>query len=210
MQTDLTQAGLIIRSSEGEQQYALMAGRSNSFDALHVDFQVEELAGGTRYSVFLHPKLDCTVQQLEVQLRVSSADVARFLANGFQSESLSGKIPFGAAIKRLHPFARPFLKHTGDEQLDVLPPDKGVLHSWTFAGIADDKDGKMLLAGSLNERTGFTLFLFDPASGLLQIRKDLKGLQLTHSFPGLEFWVGQGREAERSGSVRAIRQSGRC
>lgn len=52
----------------------------------------------------------------------------------------------------------------------------------------------VLLAGSLTERTGFTLFLCDQANSLLTVKKDLDNLPLAHSFPILDFWIGEGPE----------------
>ncbi|HRI59146.1 MAG TPA: alpha-galactosidase, partial [Saprospiraceae bacterium] len=50
--------------------------------------------------------------------------------------------------------------------------------------------------GSLNESTGFTLFLYDRPNGILTVRKDMDGLQLSHSFPALDFWIGEGNEPD--------------
>ncbi len=48
--------------------------------------------------------------------------------------------------------------------------------------------------GSINESTGFTLFLYDQPNGILTVRKDMAGLQLSHSFPALDFVVLKGPE----------------
>ena len=45
---------------------ALRPDKSNSFDEIYADFQTEEINGGTRWTIFLHPKQDVTVQQLEI------------------------------------------------------------------------------------------------------------------------------------------------
>lgn len=182
--------------------YLLAPGRSNSFDEIYVDFQNQPESGGERWSVFLHPKQDVTIQRLEIQFDLPLPPGARFFANGFQSWSESRLYGLNETIPRLRAFAGKHMGLYGDEHIPGIPYGRGYLHSWTYTYITVDggrltADGsEMLFMGSLNESTGFTLFLYDRPNAIFTVRKDMEGLQLAHSFPALDFWIGQGREPE--------------
>jgi alpha-galactosidase len=209
--------------------YNLSPGRANSFDEIFVDFQMTsnptpdpspEWRGvssldtpkdaaplqsgvglsGERWSVFLHPKQDLTIQRLEIQFDLQLPADARFFANGFQSQSESRLYGLDEAIPRLHWLAKKRLGFYGDFFVPDIPRGRGYLHSWTYAavhGARQTANGeKMLFLGSLNESTGFTLFFYDRPNGILTVRKDMEGLRLPHSFPALDFWIGQGGEQE--------------
>jgi len=175
--------------------YTLLPERANSFDEIYVDFQNQPENGGERWSVFLHPKQDVTIQRLEIQFDVQMPTHTRFFANGFQSWSESCLYGLVEAIPRLRFFAKKHMGLYGDEHIAGIPHGRGYLHSWTYTFFAKEGD-KTLFLGSLNETTGFTLFLYDQPNGILTVRKDMDGLQLAHSFPALDFWVGEGSESD--------------
>lgn len=184
-----------------DKTYHPLPGRANSFDEIYIDFQREPENGGERYSVFLHPKEDITVQRLEIQFDVSFPEDARFFANGFQSRSESRLLPLTGSIPRLRGMARPYLGFYGDEHIRGIPRGKGRLHSWTWTYAAPgaprpENPAGVRFWGSLNERTGFTLFLYDRPNGILTVRKDMDGLRLVHSFPALDFWTAEGSEQD--------------
>lgn len=181
-----------IAGRQGEKQYLLVPGQANSFEELHVDFQRVEDGSGWRYTIFLHPKTDLTVLDLAVELACPEAEL--FFANGYQSWSESRLLPVDAAIPRLRKIARPFMGFYGDDHLSGIPHGAGQLYAWSYTYVVGP-EGRTTYLGSLAENTGFTLFLFDRANKTVTVRKDLRGLQLIHSFPGLDFRVGQ--EAQR-------------
>ncbi len=184
--------------------HQLQPNRANTFDHIYADFQQSEdgVGQGTRYSVFLHPKQDVKVQGLEIQFELPLPSDAGFFANGYQSWSESRMLKVTEGIPRLRAFARRYMGLYGDEHIKGIARGKGKLHSWTYTyvsrnavpGIAQEQRSG-ILCGSLNERTGFTLFLYDQSKGMLTVRKDLDALALSHSFPALDFWVGEGEES---------------
>lgn len=195
--------------------HQLTPERSNSFDEIHVDFQNQPERGGSRYSVFLHPKQDVTIQRLEIQFDVQLPPDARFFANGFQSWSESRLMRLDEGIPRLRFFAKKYMGLYGDEHIPGIPHGRGYLHSWTYTyftahgarsavhgqDVVNEQrtttnEQRIVFLGSLNESTGFTLFLYDQPNGILTVRKDMDGLQLSHSFPALDFWMGEGTEQE--------------
>lgn len=176
------------------QSLALQPGRANSFDAIYIDFREEEVNGGRRWSVFLHPKQDVTVQSLEIQFHLPLPAGTRFFANGYQSWSESSLVDLHATLPRLRRLARARLGYSGDERIENFPRGRGKLHSWTYTYFK--KPAATLLAASLNEKTGFTLFLYDSARQILTVKKDLENLHLAHSFPALDFWIAESSEQD--------------
>ncbi len=192
----LRQAILQIETPLGQKTYSLTPGRANSFDELHADFRADPALNGVRYTLFLHPKTDLTLRRLEVQFEHPCGPDTRFLANGYQSWSESRLLPAGTGIQRLRRIARPFMGCYGDENIPGIVRGRGYAHSWSYTYLTE-QDGSITLLGSLAEHTGFTLFSLDRLKGVLSVRKDLERLPLAHSFPGLDFWVGQGKEADQ-------------
>lgn len=171
------------------QTYQLVPGKPNSFETFFADFQCDVVsAQETKYSIFLHPKQDITLQRLEIQLDMPLSAAARFFANGYQSWSESRWMPVDGHIPRLRRMARRHMGYYGDEMIAGIPHGPGLLHSWTYT-LLQDAPETVIFLGSLNESTGFTLFLYDRRNSILTIRKGLEGLQLSHSFPALDFVV---------------------
>lgn len=184
--------------------HALQPNRANTFEEIYADFQQSEgvADAGTRYSVFLHPKQNVVVQRLEIQFDMPLPPDARFFANGYQSWSESRLLKVEDQIPRLRAIARKRMGYYGDEHIPGIPRGRGHLHSWTYTYLthpgqspAGEKPISTFL-GSLNERTGFTLFLYDQSQNLLTVRKDMDGLALQHSFPALDFWVAAGEVSQ--------------
>lgn len=172
----------------------LQPEKANSFEEIYVDFRREEANGGQHWSVFLHPKQDIVLQNLEIQFDLPMPAGTRFFANGYQSWSESRLYALDEAIPRLRSFARQHLGFSGDEHIKGIPHGRGRLHAWTYTYFK--KPSSTLLAGSLSERTGFTLFCYDQSTGILTVRKDLEGLALAHSFPALDCWIGESTEKD--------------
>lgn len=190
----MLQAILEIDSDLGPKTYSLNPDRANSFEELYVDFQLISEGGGNRYTLFLHPKQDLVVKRLEIQFEVVAQPDTRFFANGYQSWSESRLLPVDAGIPSLRTFAKPFLGHYGDGYIPGISRKSGSLHSWTYTYLTGN-GGEVRFWGSVNENTGFTLFIYNSRDAALTVRKDMENLTLTHSFPALDFWTGQGEEA---------------
>lgn len=189
------QAVLIVN----RQTRTLQPGKANSFDEMYVDFQRQPENGGERWTVFLHPKQDLTIDRLEIQFDLKLAPDVRFFANGYQSWSESRLYAPNEKIARLLWPVRKYWGLYGDDHIDSIPRGRGQLHSWTYTYLSRygfQNQDNIQFCGSLNESTGFTLLLYDHAGATLTVRKDMDGLQLGHSFPALDFWTGQGSEAE--------------
>lgn len=176
------------------QSYQILPERSNSFTELYVDFQQNTEKYGQRYTIYLHPKQDLNVGGLELHFSLQLSPAARFLANGFQSWSETRFLHPSDQIPRLRGLARPWMGFYGDEHIAGIPRGKGYLHAWTYTVLVES--GLSRLIGSLNESTGFTAIMYDHHNAILTVRKDLDGLALSHSFPAMDIWIGEGTEKE--------------
>ena len=114
----------------------LLPNRANTFEEIYADFQLNEESGGTRYSVFLHPKQDVTVQRLEIQFDLPLSPDARFFANGYQSWSESQLLKVTEGIPRLRSIARRHMGLYGDEHIKGIPRGEGYLHAWTYTYVS--------------------------------------------------------------------------
>ncbi|TNE58311.1 MAG: alpha-galactosidase [Bacteroidetes bacterium] len=189
---EFRRAVLRMSGSEGIKTYELVPDRANSFAELYVDFQFREEAGGRRFTVFLHPKETITVLELALDFNCPTSELdAGFFANGYQSWSESRLYAATERQEGLRRIARPFIGHSGDDMITGLPRGSGYLHSWTYTYLLSTS-GKPCLLGSLNEHTGFTRIVYDAQNQLIVVKKDLEGLEIPHSFPGLDLWIGQG------------------
>ncbi|MCY7327803.1 MAG: alpha-galactosidase, partial [Saprospiraceae bacterium] len=171
---------------------------ANSFDEIFVDFRQEtpEQGGGVRYHIFLHPKQDVTVRRLELRFEIPTQPDDRFFANGYQSWSESRLLRVTDQLPPLRRVARNTMGYSGDEYITNIPRGKGHLHAWTYTYFQRASGKSSLFCGSLHEKTGFTLLLYDQRNSLLTVRKDLSDLRLSHSFPALDIWMDEGEETD--------------
>ncbi len=186
-----------------DQTYPLQPNRANTFEEIYADFQQRDLGKeqGVRYSVFLHPKQKITLQRLEIQFDMPLPPDAQFFANGYQSWSESRFLKVSDGIPGLLALAKKRQGFLGDAHIQGIPRGRGKLHSWTYTFLRTEavsarfgEQASGVFLGSLSERTGFTLFLYNHAEGILTVRKDLDNLSLQHSFPAMDFWISEGRE----------------
>lgn len=102
----------------------------------------------------------------------------KFFSNGFQSWTTSreygkGDVQNGlSAICKL-PIARDYAGASGDYHFTKYA--KNLYHGFTYCYIRNEKH--LELFGSLNERTGYTVFYADYAENLLQVVKDVEGVK---------------------------------
>jgi alpha-galactosidase len=194
--------------------------KSTITDDLFVSFTDEETPAdnlGTpqykRLKLDIHPKIDVVLQSLEIELPMNFAATDRVFCNGFQSWSESRLFGFNEKPDALRWFAKPLMGYYGDYHFDFLPTKKGVLHSWTYGyhvaqapTVSSTVITKSTLSktenaakvidfiGSLDESTAFTCLFYDYPNQKIIIKKDLAGLQLSHSFPALDVVMMRGED----------------
>ncbi len=173
-----------------------------------------------RLKLDIHPKTDVVLRSLEIELPMNFAATDRVFCNGFQSWSESRLFGFDEKIDALRWFAKPLMGYYGDYHVGFLPTKKGVLHSWTygyrvaktdfqdynkpivpsksiteFPLLVTENAAQIIdFVGSLDESTAFMCLLYDYENQKIIIKKDLAGLQLSHSFPALDVLLMRGED----------------
>ena len=160
-------------------------------------------------SVFLtvNPKMPLTLDRLDLVYEVAYKPTHRIFMNGYQSwtesheRSIKEKQPHISALaKRLND--RYLFSKYGDTEIVNFSKARGHFHGFTFCYL---KDGEMIqLMGSLNERTGFTVFEADCPHNKLIIHKDVAGVLITQSTSMDLFFITAHEEASFDGYFKAL------
>ena len=121
------------------------------------------------------------VELLAFSLKYNRKCVAeeRFFANGYQSWTVSQEYTADdkeSGLPRLIdklPFAKRMASVAGDYMFAKYVPKHGCFHSFTYCYFRNEVETE--LYGSLNEKTGFTVFYVDMDGGIFEISKDVEG-----------------------------------
>lgn len=110
----------------------------------------------------------------------------KFFVNGYQAWTTSREMGADDVQKGLTPlakvipFAKVLLDLTGDYAFTEYSGKPGRFHSFTYTYFR--KENVVELYGSLNERTGFTIFSVDMDAGEMRIAKDVAGAVVTEPY----------------------------
>ncbi len=168
-------------------------GGLTSTDELYIDFTKGESPLGYSYKMFVHPKQTILVDEVVIELDVSSFPISKIFGNGFQSWSESREFTPDESIPSIKGFATAFMGNYGDYHIKEVRRGTGLIHSWSYTYLRSPS-GEMLFVGSMDEKTGFTLMTYNHSAKKIRIEKECKGLELTHSFPALEICILQGED----------------
>ncbi len=126
-----------------------------------------------------------------VELQPALPRNTKMLVNGYQSWSRSELMGEQDRLKPLFMPTRSLLGPFGDYDLFKYSGKKGHLHSWsyTYFRLAD---GRVVFFGSLDERSGYTIFEYNYADGKLVIHKDCKGAEVGESASLLKLVMSTG------------------
>ena len=107
----------------------------------------------------------------------------QFFANGYQSWTTSreykrGDTQYGLRGPSKLPFARNIAGVSGDYHFTVY--GRELFHSFTYTYLRNDS--KVELFGSVNERTGYTIFYADMKENVFVISKDVEGLTVNGEY----------------------------
>lgn len=95
--------------------------------------------------------------------------------NGYQTWTDSRETDLTYSVKPLSRLLSPIMKMYGDYGFYKYSPDK--LASFTYTYIRDPHNGRITLYGSLNERTGYTIFEYLKSEKKLSVLKDCAGFE---------------------------------
>ncbi len=127
----------------------------------------------------------------ELALNPGFSDESKMMVNGFQSWSRSTELSKNDLLSPIFYPARPLLAPCGDAYFQKYRGKKGRLHSWTYTYFKFP-DSRVLFIGSLDERSGYTLFDYDFSRDYLVIRKDCFKEPLADESRLLKLYVGSG------------------
>ncbi len=168
-------------------------------------------AHGTTFSLSLkctQPELKPELIDLSIEMCPAFPKDSLMMVNGFQSWSRSEEMGRLDRVLPLLPVAKPFLAACGDSNIYRQSGKPGRFHSWTYTYFRF-LDDRVFFAGSLSEKSGYTIFDYDFSSDILKIRKDCQGsfaqdgsqlLNLYIGFGGLDTLMDE--YAELSGHTR--------
>ncbi len=164
-------------------------------EELYVDIFIDDLNPGIKYKLDIHPKETITLQKIVLEIDCSHRnDWHKVFSNGFQSWSESREFDLDEEIPSLKSFANPFMKFYGDYHFSNIEKGKGKIHSWTYTYLRNKDDKTITFFGSINERTGYTIFNYNATTKKIRIEKDCEGLSLAHSYPALEIVTLEGKD----------------
>ncbi|HQC54324.1 MAG TPA: alpha-galactosidase [Clostridia bacterium] len=134
------------------------------------------------------PKAEIELVALELSYNYEYDPESRFYINGYQSWTTSyearsddrqrGITPILKAI----PFGKLLAATSGDYSFVDYPSKAGMFHSFTYTYITKDSSDELCFYGSLNEKTGYTIFHADMNSNKLKVVKDVEGVIISKPY----------------------------
>ncbi|MCM1306292.1 MAG: alpha-galactosidase [Bacteroides sp.] len=152
------------------------------------DISLAEVGGLNEIRINLCAKKPLTLKAAELIYDHYFETNEKFFANGFQSWTLTREYGHGDLQKGLAPIcklpkAREFAGASGDYYFTRY--GKNLYHSFTYTYLRHG--GSVELLGSLNERTGYTVFYADMSENLLCAVKDVEGAEVNGEYELFNF-----------------------
>ncbi len=142
-------------------------------------FDVRDEGGENAVKIVVNAKKAVKAELAELIYDHYYEQTERFFANGFQSWTSSREykrndVQYGLRTLSKLPIVRTFSGASGDYAFTEYGKDLYHSFSYTYFRI----DEKVELVGSLDERTGYTIFYADYAQNIFATVKDVEGLTL--------------------------------
>ena len=156
-------------------------------------FDVRDEGGENAVKIVVNAKKAVKAELAELIYDHYYEQTERFFANGFQSWTSSREykrndVQYGLRTLSKLPIVRTFSGASGDYAFTEYGKDLYHSFSYTYFRI----DEKVELVGSLNERTGYTIFYADYAQNIFAAVKDVEGLTLDGEYRLLDIGRVQG------------------
>lgn len=136
----------------------------------------------------ISPKVEMELITLELSYNYEYESESRFYINGYQSWTTSYEARIddkqrgiGRILKAI-PFGKLLASTSGDYSFVDYPKKSGMFHSFTYTYITKSTANEICFYGSLNEKTGFTIFHADMNANKLKIVKDVEGVKISSSY----------------------------
>lgn len=163
------------------------------------DFSVNITENDNLIRVELNPKKAISFKKFELISDYNFKSEERIFTNGYQSWTLSREYAPNDSMDEFSPRIMGIEKRkinplgiwgAGDLTFHKYPEEAGIFYGYSYAYIRTGK--KLILLGSLNERTGYTILTFNTNQNTISIEKDLQGVEFSESCSLLSLAVLKG------------------
>ncbi len=146
-------------------------------------FDLVDEGGEDAVKIVIYPHEEMKIELAELIYDHYFENKERFFGNGFQSwtssrEYKKGDVQYGLRSLSKLPIARDFSGASGDYRFCEYGRD--LYHGFFYCYFRIDE--KVELVGSLNERTGYTVFYADMRENVFVAKKDVEGLTIASDY----------------------------
>lgn len=146
-------------------------------------FDLVDEGGEDAVKIVIYPHEEMKIELAELIYDHYFENKERFFCNGFQSwtssrEYKKGDVQYGLRSLSKLPIARDFSGASGDYRFCEYGRD--LYHGFSYCYFRIDE--KVELVGSLNERTGYTVFYADMRENVFVAKKDVEGLTIASDY----------------------------
>lgn len=160
------------------------------------------LEGDTSFEGALHlvfPVHEETIDEIKAVVKIDVSDDEKIFMNGYQTWTTCPEYSRDDRIRGLHGIPRPMVRRYAfegysDYHFVDYPFTRGVLHGFSWCWFR--RGGFYRLFASLNEKNGYTQFLYNDSEGTLTITKDSHGLKVSGDFDAMDLYYAEGSEEE--------------
>lgn len=158
----------------------------------HYLINAEEKENTLKVNLIPKMKIELINAYLEYKYKYNATD--RVYVNGYQSWTTSREYSINDIQKGLMGLSNcfPIKKITsifGDYDFQRYPKKRGIFHSYSYTYI---NDGSISLFGTLNERTGYTVFHHDMKANVMTVQKDLEGVTIEQPYEIFNIYYTKG------------------
>ncbi|MBO7474954.1 MAG: alpha-galactosidase [Ruminococcus sp.] len=177
---------------DGESDFMAITSSSLRNDKMELDIKIE----GDIFSVNIKAIDTITIQKLCAEFEYEFSEGEKIFLNGYQSwtdsveHDINGKMRgichIPSAIREKYAFSQ-----YGDYNFSEYGDD---MHGWSYGYIRTEE--LYCFIGSLAENTGFTQIITHVGKGLIALKKDCAGIDITGEWCALKLILTEGSEKE--------------
>jgi len=150
--------------------------------------------------VHIHVPLGpCTVRSVKAEMDVAADENTRIYMNGYQTWTACPEYTVHSKIRGLDHLPKPVLNQYsfdryGDYHFVKYPNKEGITHGFSWCTFRDGE--KVRMFASLDEKPGYTMFLYNAKEGKLYLERDCAGLVCEDELHAFDLLIREGSENE--------------
>lgn len=145
-------------------------------DDLSISHSTEEELSGHLFRLNATPKIEITLDSLEIILDAPYEQARTYFSNGFQSWSESKLYSKNEHIQPIGSSARKRYEYVGDSHLHETQTDE--IHSWGYT-YYNTPNKRVVFIGSIDEGNAWTNFIHQPIFQKLIVRRDVQNWKIS-------------------------------